>query len=826
MSIKIKMILVIVATLFLLLLGNLATQYLISETNKTLSQVINVNGEKLALLNQLKNTSDEREIQLLNLVLLDEDEEGYDEKMAQGDKVLKETATKVFNVFERLNKIELNPEEAKIYEELRANVSSANASFGSFMTAIDEGFRDEAIVIMQEEFRPKYKAFADIVEHFRDYEIAQNTAAIESLYAEQEKSEVYRWGGFAVIVVLFSLIGLVVTRGLMRPIKAMENTMQKISQTGELKHRIEVYGKDELAITSRAVNGLLENISGSVFAVNAVLKEVSKGKFDEEVSLELKGDFLLMKNEVNNSVGQIRSVMDMLEITAHNFRAGKLEVHREESVELEGKFADVLFDLERSSINIKSSLASIAKTLKHLSKGDFSVRSEADVRGDFIPLKESLNVTLNDLESFVDEVAVVQAAISEGDLTKTVNGKYSGKMAVLKDSLNSSARNTAIMVGKVGAIAQSVVGGVQGLAEGNTKISNRVQEQAAALEETSASMEEMTSAVRQNADNAIHAKNKTTDASQQLEAGLVTMQKALNSMTEMSEASQKINDITTLIDGIAFQTNLLALNAAVEAARAGEHGRGFAVVAGEVRNLAGKSAEAAGEIKQLIENSVKISEQSGLYVGQTSEALTAINSTMLEVSDMVADIAGTSEEQARGVEQVNSAILSMDEMTQKNAVIVQSAAESSNSLLGDADILKGQVNLFTIDTTISNRMAKLIHSKTAAHFEKMIEAHLAWKGKIRAYVEGVDIGVTYEAATDHTACMLGKWYYAEGQQLMHLPQMVQLGDEHMQMHQGIKTVMDAKSVDDIVSVEEGLSAVDKQSEKVVELLYQLIDELA
>ena len=826
MSIKIKMILGIVATLFLLLLGNLATQYLISETNKTLSQVINVNGEKLALLNQLKNTSDEREIQLLNLVLLDEDEEGYDEKMAQGDKVLKETATKVFNVFERLNKIELNPEEAKIYEELRANVSSANASFGSFMTAIDEGFRDEAIVIMQEEFRPKYKAFADIVEHFRDYEIAQNTAAIESLYAEQEKSEVYRWGGFAVIVVLFSLIGFVVTRGLMRPIKAMENTMQKICQTGELKHRIEVYGKDELAITSRAVNGLLENISGSVFAVNAVLKEVSKGKFDEEVSLELKGDFLLMKNEVNNSVGQIRSVMDMLEITAHNFRAGKLEVHREESVELEGKFADVLFDLERSSINIKSSLASIAKTLKHLSKGDFSVRSEADVRGDFIPLKESLNVTLNDLESFVDEVAVVQAAISEGDLTKTVNGKYSGKMAVLKDSLNSSARNTAIMVGKVGAIAQSVVGGVQGLAEGNTKISNRVQEQAAALEETSASMEEMTSAVRQNADNAIHAKNKTTDASQQLEAGLVTMQKALNSMTEMSEASQKINDITTLIDGIAFQTNLLALNAAVEAARAGEHGRGFAVVAGEVRNLAGKSAEAAGEIKQLIENSVKISEQSGLYVGQTSEALTAINSTMLEVSDMVADIAGTSEEQARGVEQVNSAILSMDEMTQKNAVIVQSAAESSNSLLGDADILKGQVNLFTIDTTISNRMAKLIHSKTAAHFEKMIEAHLAWKGKIRAYVEGVDIGVTYEAATDHTACMLGKWYYAEGQQLMHLPQMVQLGDEHMQMHQGIKTVMDAKSVDDIVSVEEGLSAVDKQSEKVVELLYQLIDELA
>ncbi|MDX1352193.1 MAG: methyl-accepting chemotaxis protein, partial [Thiomicrorhabdus sp.] len=263
-----------------------------------------------------------------------------------------------------------------------------------------------------------------------------------------------------------------------------------------------------------------------------------------------------------------------------------------------------------------------------------------------------------------------------------------------------------------------------------------------------------------------------------------------------------------------------------EAARAGEHGRGFAVVAGEVRNLAGKSAEAAGEIKHLIENSVKISEESGLYVGQTSEALTNINATMIEVSDMVADISGTSEEQARGVEQVNSAVMSMDEMTQKNASIVQDAAESSKALLNNADTLKEQVSLFNVDSVVSQRMAKLVNSSVAAQFEKMIEAHLAWKGKIRAFVEGVDIGVSYEVATDHTACVLGKWYYSDGQAFMHMPQMVQLGDEHMQMHQGIKAVMDAKSVDDVDSVEAGLAKIDQQSEKVVELLYQIIDQLA
>jgi methyl-accepting chemotaxis protein len=328
----------------------------------------------------------------------------------------------------------------------------------------------------------------------------------------------------------------------------------------------------------------------------------------------------------------------------------------------------------------------------------------------------------------------------------------------------------------------------------------------------------MTASVRQNADNALQAKEKTSDAHTKLEDGLKTMEQALTSMDAMSEASQKINDITTLIDGIAFQTNLLALNAAVEAARAGEHGRGFAVVAGEVRNLAGKSAEAAGDIKHLIENSVKISEQSGLYVRQTSEVLININSSMKEVTQMITDISGTSEEQARGVEQVNAAIASMDEITRRNSGVVNDVAKSSEELLSDGDVLKEQVNLFTVDSVVANRVNKIIHSKTAIKFEKMVEAHLAWKGKIRGFVEGIDIGVSYATATDHTSCILGKWYYSEGQEYMHLPLMQELGEEHhMQMHQGIKTVMDAKSVDDLEGVKKGLNMVDKQSERVVDI---------
>ncbi|NPA71796.1 MAG: HAMP domain-containing protein, partial [Gammaproteobacteria bacterium] len=373
--------------------------------------------------------------------------------------------------------------------------------------------------------------------------------------------------------------------------------MRKITETGRLDYRIPLYGQDELTETSCAINTLLDDISMAISGVNEVLKEIAAGQFDARVRCELKGDFLQMKQDVNASVEQISSVVEILEITAKNFRSGNLEVHKNDSITLEGKFSDVLYDLDRSAVRMKQNVESIASTLNSLAHGDFGVRSEARVRGDFIPLKDSLNITLSDLERFVDEVSLVQASISDGDLTKSVTGVYSGKMAVLKDSLNSSVKNTAVMVAKVEAITKSVMIGVSDMDAGNNDISTRIQQQASALQETSASMEEMTSSVRDNAGNASHANTQTQSAQVQLTSGLQTMDKALNSMSEMSEASQKINDIISIIDGIAFQTNLLALNAAVEAARAGEHGRGFAVVAAEVRQLAGKSADAAGQIK-------------------------------------------------------------------------------------------------------------------------------------------------------------------------------------------------------------------------------------
>jgi len=820
MTIKNRMILGIAGAIFFLLISNLVTQFLINETNRTIHQIINVNGVKLSLLNDLKGVSDERAVMQRNLVLVTEPEQIQEIK-----KQLDANAKLIFNIFETFNNTELDPKEAELYELLKENVASANVSFGGFMLAVDEEFVEEAIDILINDFQQKYAGFTQIVKEWREYEIHANDLAVATLKEEEHFAEVVIWSWLAISVVLFSLMGWLVARSFLKPIDAMVDTVVQIVKTGDLSHRVPVEGKDELAHVSSEMNKMFDRMNRAISDVVDVMCNISEGRFDQRVQVGKNGQFLQLKDGVNQSLDQITSIVGILQSTASNFRSGKLEVAKDEQIELQGAFSDMLYDLDRAATQMKQTVSSISKTLESLSYGDFSVRSDVEARGDFIPLKESINQTLEDLEKFVEEVACVQSKISEGDLTDKVHGMYKGKMAVLKDSINSSVANTSVMVGKVGAVAGFVADGAEGIAKGNESISERIQQQAAALEETSSTMEEMTATVRQNADNAQQANQMTQQAQDQLSSGLHTMEEAKASMDKMSEASQKINDIISIIDGIAFQTNLLALNAAVEAARAGEHGRGFAVVAGEVRNLAGKSAEAAGEIKSLIENSVQISETSGRYVQQTGEVMSSMNDTMQTVSQMVSEISQASSEQAKGIDQINQTVNSMDQMTQQNAGVVQDAAESSEELLSDAQLLTNEMANFTVEEETNRRMEKMLRSEQASQFEKMIEAHTAWKSKIRAFVEGLDIGVSYEAATDHTACVLGKWYYSDGQQYMHLPLMAALGDEHMEMHQAIKRVMDAKALDDNETVAQELETVDKQSEKVVSILYQMIDEV-
>ncbi|WP_019894597.1 methyl-accepting chemotaxis protein [Hydrogenovibrio halophilus] len=820
MGIKTRMFIGVFGALFFLLTSNLIAQYVFDQSSQTINRIVNETQVKVALLNELKNLTDERAVLSRDLVIT-EDEAFLERSAAR----LKETADEIGAVFAQLEAMPLDKKEQAYFEAIQENVIAANRAFGSFKMMADEQFYEDAVDILIGEFGEKYQAFTDIVKNFQAYEQAQNARAAQELSEQESFAVTTLWSVLIVSVVLFSIAGFFVARSFMKPIEAMRATMLKIRETGELNHRVAVISKDELGETSKAINGLLSTIHDAIDDVNGVMKDVSNGEFGNTIEKDYQGDFSTLKQGVNESVEQVHSMIQILTETAHNLRNGKFEMPSSSSVSFSGEYERVMTDLSVAMERLDNSVQDIAKTLKALSRGDFSRRVTAEARGELVTLKDAINETLEGLEAFVEDVAMVQTRISEGDLTHRVQGNYHGKMAVLKDSLNSSTQNMSDMIGKVGAVTRIVADEARSIADGSESISDRIQQQTQSLEQTAQQMASMTDTVRKNAESADHANEVTQTAQNKLSEGGQVMQKALASMDRMSEASQKINDIITLIDGIAFQTNLLALNAAVEAARAGEHGRGFAVVAGEVRSLAGKSSDAAADIKKLIENSVAISDESGRYVRETSDVLQEIHSSMDEISERVSTIATATNEQSVGIDSVSQSVSQMENSTQQNAGLVEEAAAGSQDLLHQASDLLDLVGEFQIDQATQTRTIKAKSSEDAQQFDKMVQAHLAWKAKIRAFVDGMDIGVTYETATDPTACVLGKWYYGEGQKYADKPTMQKLGEEHAQMHAAIKKVMDAKAIDDTETVDAGLEQVDRQSDEVVALLYRLMDEV-
>jgi len=249
-------------------------------------------------------------------------------------------------------------------------------------------------------------------------------------------------------------------------------------------------------------------------------------------------------------------------------------------------------------------------------------------------------------------------------------------------------------IAKVQEAAVIVDHGVREIAAGSINLSQRTEEQAASIEETAASMEEMTASVRQNSDNAQKAADLTSKAYDEANRGGGIASNAVTAMTTLNDSSNKIADITNVIDGIAFQTNLLALNAAVEAARAGEQGRGFAVVASEVRSLAQKAGEAAKEIKVLIEESVNQVKTTSQLVDSTGEALSSIVLSVRHASDIVSEITAASVEQTSNIEQVNRTITQLESMTQQNASLVEEASSASQAIEEQARDLSGMVTRF------------------------------------------------------------------------------------------------------------------------------------
>ncbi|MBO9477099.1 methyl-accepting chemotaxis protein [Shimia sp. R11_0] len=312
-------------------------------------------------------------------------------------------------------------------------------------------------------------------------------------------------------------------------------------------------------------------------------------------------------------------------------------------------------------------------------------------------LEEHQKAAAAEQNSVVQTLSEHLSTLSKGDLTAKIDTTFPTAYEKLRTDFNDLLTNLSETLSDVVDAAKSINSGATEISHASDELSQRTEGQAATLEETAAALNDLTTSVKAAADGARNVETTMQEAKQEAEESGEVVRNAVDAMTEIENSSSHISQIISVIDDIAFQTNLLALNAGVEAARAGDAGRGFAVVASEVRKLAQSSSEAANEIKTLISDSSKHVERGVVLVGQTGKALTKIVDRVVHISQMVSDIAEGAAEQSLGLGEINSGVTQLDQVTQKNAAMVEEATAATHLLKSDATSMTDLVNHFTLD---------------------------------------------------------------------------------------------------------------------------------
>ncbi|WP_094000256.1 methyl-accepting chemotaxis protein [Stenotrophomonas sp. CC120222-04] len=531
--------------------------------------------------------------------------------------------------------------------------------------------------------------------------------AISTLLRHQEaltarSREEYRstesWTGTLSIVfgvmslLLGALAAWAITRSLTRPLEGAVKLADGIA-SGRLDSVIDASGNDEVTQLLRSMQRMQAQLQAVMAAQGELARQHDAGslsyRMDESA---FPGDYGRMVHETNALVGSHVLVQNRLIEVMKHYARGDLSVDMDP---LPGEKAAITQAMDET----KSSLSAINSEIRRLATaaaaGDFSLRGDEDrFAYDFRDMVAGLNRLMQTTDENLVQVSTLLQAISRGDLTVRMQGDFHGVFARMRDDCNATVDQLKQIVGRIQSSASSINLAAGEIASGNTDLSRRTEQQAANLEETAASMEELTSTVKQNAEHARQANQLAIGAHGVASQGGEVVGQVVTTMSAIEASSKKIAEIISVIDGIAFQTNILALNAAVEAARAGEQGRGFAVVASEVRTLAQRSAGAAKEIKGLIEDSVgKVADGSAL-VRQAGTTMGEIVASVQRVTDIMADISAASQEQSSGIEQVNQAVVQMDETTQQNAALVEEASAAARSMEEQANLLAEAVSVF------------------------------------------------------------------------------------------------------------------------------------
>ena len=516
------------------------------------------------------------------------------------------------------------------------------------------------------------------------------------------------------------------------------------------------------AYVNEAIEKVRSNLKTFIADMQHMSSQHDKGDIDVVIDTsKFQGSFSAMASGVNNMVNGHLEMNQKVMAVVTDFGNGDFDAQLEQ---FPGKKAFVNVAIEHVRSNLKALNDDTQMLAKAAHQGHISTRADVSRHeGDFRKIVEGVNETL---EMIVGPIATVKVAI---------------------ESIDTAAKE---------------------IAQGNSDLSRRTEDQAASLEKTAATMEELSATVKQNADNAKQANQLAISTSNIAVKGGEMVANVVSTMASINQSAHKIEDIISVIDGIAFQTNILALNAAVEAARAGEQGRGFAVVAGEVRNLAQRSASAAKEIKELIANSVERTTEGTRLVEDAGKTMSELVVSVKHVTDIIGEISAASTEQSAGIALVNDAIIQMDDVTQQNTALVEEAAAAAESLMEQADELMSAVSVFKLEEpgkshrnlrTIapppqlrSSQPMKAISASVGSHFsfDDAKQAHIKWKNRLVDYIAGRSTEhLEVDKVCRDDQCPLGGWIYGPAQKHVHMPEFKELKTAHAEFHQSVGEIV-------------------------------------
>lgn len=608
-----------------------------------------------------------------------------------------------------------------------------------------------------------------------DFKVAQ-TAYLNAMgeFVTYENAEANRMGDEAsvsvntaiwitgILLILGGVIGVVVSsavgKSIVNPIDESITAAESIS-AGNMKIKLDVNRKDETGLLMQAMKKMSESIEEMVSDANRLAEaaingkldvradankyqgefknlilgfnntldavinplnvtaeyvdRISKGDIPQRINDDYKGDFNEIKNNVNQLIDTFNGLKADVDHIMEGVAAGSVANTRADVNKHLGIYRQIIQGFNTTLDLVSAPLTEIFEVLGQLSEGNLSARMTKAYKGNFEVLKQNLNNTIDSLP--LEETMKVMQAMADGDLTAKINGEYKGDSLKLKNAVNDSLESLNEILHNVRTTVEEVTRGAMQVSDASTNLSQGATEQAASLEEITSSMSEIGSQTRLNAENANQANALSTEARDAAEKGNEEMSQLSDAMNEINESSKNISKIIKVIDEIAFQTNLLALNAAVEAARAGRHGKGFAVVAEEVRNLAARSATAAKETAEMIENSIKTVERGTGLVAKTGEALEEIKNGSVKVADIVGEITTSSNEQAQGISQINEGLSQIDKVTQTNTASAEQSASASEQLSGQAGQLRDLIERFKLNNSASygsSMNAKMIGSSS------------------------------------------------------------------------------------------------------------------